>query len=104
MPFKLAENIHLKLSHYTDDGKLITVAYIPATYNHSKNGPVIADGSNWLSFLHLPDGRTEHCRMPFRLLDQRLREDKERMAKERKEYDVQAIIAAKVKKAEGFGL
>lgn len=104
MSFKVAENIHLKLSHLTEDGKLITIAYIPPTYKHTKKGPEIVDGSNWLAFLHLPDGRTEHCRMPVRLLDQRLREDKDRMAKERKEYDVQAIIAAKVKKAEGFGL
>ena len=97
-------NIHIKLTHYTEDGKQITIPWIPATYKPSKTGPQVNQPGHWMAFLHLTNGNTEPCRIPVRLVDQRTREDKARGSEERKAADIQAIIEAKVKKAQGFGL
>jgi hypothetical protein len=98
------KNIHIKLTHYTEDGKLITIPWIPATYKNTNKGKEVNQPGHWLAFLHLPNGSTEPCRIPVRLIEQRTREDKTRASEERKEADKQFIIAAKVSKAQGFGL
>jgi hypothetical protein len=99
---KPANKVHIQLTHVTEDGKNIRVIWVPAIYKNTREGPKLLQGGYWFPVLILDANRSDPCRMPLRLLDQRLREDKERQAKERKELDLAAILEAKRKLNEGM--
>lgn len=96
--------VHIKITTITEDNKKIDTVWIAPSFKNTHKGKEQVTPGHWLSFLQNPDGSSVPCRMPIRLVEQRTRDDKARMVGERMEQDRQAIIAAKVKKAEGFGL
>ncbi len=94
--------VHIQVTHVTEDGKTIRIPFVPTIYKNTKEGPKPSQGGYWFPVLILDENRSDPCRMPIRLLDQRLREDKDRQAGERKQLDLAAILEAKRKVAEGF--
>ena len=94
--------VNIKLTHYTEDGKLITIPFVPGDYRNTNKGLAVVKEPMWFPVLfHSPD-RSDPCRMPLGLLNQRLPEDKGRQASERRELDKNTILALKKQAAEGM--
>ena len=103
---KDAKRIHIMVTHFPESepykptGERIEIPWVPTDY--SRKGDAVLKEGFWFPVLVLDADRSNPCRMPIRLMDQRLPEQKQRMAAERKELDKFAILEAKRKHLAGM--
>lgn len=97
----MTNKVHILLTHLTEDGKQINIPWIPTQYRNSRDGAVVVKEGHWFPVLIIDENRSEPCRMPLRLLEQRTQDDKARQATERREFDRQAILDIKLRVATG---